>query len=66
MGIVIHLNSKSQSIMELTKEEKIRLIVLLEDKIKEWSQLLHNFPTMADIFNVQDLITIKTKLNESL
>lgn len=52
--------------MELTKEEKIRLIVILEDKIKEWTQLVHNFPAMADIFDVQDLITIKTKLNESI
>jgi hypothetical protein len=52
--------------MELTKEEKIRLIVILEDKIKEWTQLVHNFRGMSDIFNVQDLITIKNKINESL
>jgi hypothetical protein len=46
----------------LTQEEKTRLVVILEDKIKEWTQLVHNFPGLSDIFNVQDLVTIKNKL----
>lgn len=37
---------------------------MLDEKIKEWAQLVHNFPGLSDIFDVQDLITIKNKLQD--
>jgi hypothetical protein len=52
--------------MELTKSEIITLTVILEDKIKEWVQLVHNFPELHEHFNVTELKTIKSKINEGI
>lgn len=52
--------------MELTQSEIITLTVILDNKIKEWAQLVQNFPAMEEHFNIQELITIKNKINESL
>ena len=50
--------------MELTKSEIITLTVILDNKIKEWAQLVQNFPAMAEHFDITELQTIKTKINE--
>lgn len=52
--------------MELTQSEKITLVVMLDEKIKEWAQLVHNFSGLEDVFDTQELRTIKNKINESL
>lgn len=50
--------------MELTQSEKITLTVMLDEKIKEWARLVHDIPALAEHFNIQELQTIKTKINE--
>jgi len=51
--------------MELTKSEIITLTVILDNKIKEWAQLVQNFPAMQEHFDITELQTIKTKINET-
>ena len=48
----------------LTQQEKITLIVMLDEKIKEWAKLVHDFPAMHEFFSVKELITIKNKLQD--
>lgn len=50
--------------MELTKSEIITLTVILDNKIKEWAQLVQNFPAMQEHFDIKELQIIKTKINE--
>ncbi len=37
---------------------------MLDEKIKEWARLVHDIPALAEHFNIQELQTIKTKINE--
>ena len=37
---------------------------MLDNKIKEWTQLVHNFPGLEDIYDTQELRTIKNKLED--